>query len=180
MRYLAFALLLGMSSDAIGFDDEPVIKKGRDDDGRKGLLIADLDATLDGRDVTVRFTVAELQGVAQRYEPGQSPTFVIKTKPETGTKGRLRVWVAGELTNVLHRLQMGFLQENQLETGTTILAKGRLAVHVKDPTYFTLEVNRWQTFRILPSNVDGQEEQSDAPATSAKPALNPPSTPRPK
>ena len=122
MRCLAFALVLGMSSASLGFGDEPTRSKGRDDDHRHGLLIADLDTTLAGTDVTVRFTVAGLQGVAQRWEPGQSPTFIIETEPGVGTENRLGVWIEGELTNVLHRLLMGFLQENQFKKGTTILA----------------------------------------------------------
>ena len=102
--------------------------------------------------------------VAQRWEPGQSPTFIIETEPGVGTENRLGVWIEGELTNILHRLLMGFLQENQLRNGTTILATGRLGVHTMDANCFFLEVSKWQNFRILPSDVDGQEEQSDARA----------------
>ncbi len=69
-----------------------------------------------------RRTVAGLQDVAQRRKPGTSPTFIIETEPGNGTENRRSVWVEGEPTNVLHRLQRGVLQENQLATGTTILA----------------------------------------------------------
>ena len=147
-----------MSSALVGFADEPLDNKDHDDDRRRVLLIDDLDSTLVGTDVTVRFAVAGLQGVAQRLEPGQSPTFILETAPGIRTENRLSVWIKGELTNVLHHLQMGFLQENQLKEGTTILATGHLGVHTMDANLFLLDVSKWQDFRIVPSDAGGPEE----------------------
>jgi hypothetical protein len=98
-------------------------------------------------DVTVRFSVSRLQGVAQRGEEGQSPTFIIETEPDTQTENRLTVWIKGDLTNVLHRLQMAFLQENQLKAGVKIEATGKLSVHEMNSHDFSLDVDRWPVLK---------------------------------
>ncbi len=127
--------------------------------------IADLDPQMDGKSVTVKFTVTGTGGIAQKYVPGQSPSFCIQTEEK-----RLRVWVEGELANVFDRLQMSYLQTNELKKGTTIVATGKLIMQAergldigvldKDgkPTEwirekgrekFTLYLKEWKEFRIV-------------------------------
>ena len=119
-------------------------------DAVQPISIADLDPKLDGKEATVKFTVTKLEGVAQLRVGGQAPTFVIET--DFGKQeNRLSVWIEGELANVLDRLEMSFLQENQLKAGTTIVAKGMLRVHTMDSQLYLLSITKWQNFRILPS-----------------------------
>jgi primosomal replication protein N len=114
------------------------------------MLIADLQPKLDGKEVTIKFTVAALDGIAQLTKEGQALSFLIET--ESGTQeNRLSVWVEGELANVLENLQMSYLQENQLKVGTTIVATGVIRVHTMDSHLYFLSVTKWKNFRILPS-----------------------------
>ena len=121
----------------------------RQGDGPRPMRVDDLDPDLDGEELTVRFTVAKLDGVSQLLKEGQGPTFVIEAAP--GERGdRLTVWVEGELATVLDRLRMSFGQENEPKAGTTIVATGVLCFF--EPHRYTLSVTRWQNFRVLPSN----------------------------
>jgi hypothetical protein len=114
------------------------------------MLISDLEPKLDGKDITIKFTVTGLDGIAQRVKVGQAPSFAIET--DSGKhENRLTVWIEGELANVLDRLQMGAFQENQLKVGTTIVATGALRVHKSDSHVFLFSVTQWKNFRILPS-----------------------------
>ena len=139
--------------------DEPNRNNDPENDHQqRRCRIAELDPTMAGKEVTVRFSVARLQGVAQRGKIGQSPTFIIETEPDAQTENRLTVWIVGDLTNVLHRLQMAFLQENQLKAGVKIEATGTLGVHQMDSHSFSIDVGRWQDFRIIPADGNGLEE----------------------
>lgn len=82
------------------------------------IEIDNLDPKLDGTEATVKFKVSKLSGVSQSFKAGQSPTFVIETKSGK-TANQLTVWIEGDLANVLDRLEMSFLQENQLKAGAT-------------------------------------------------------------
>jgi len=75
------------------------------------ISIATLDPMLDQREVTVKFSVSDLGGVAQLSVPGQAPTFVIEATSEHNSKD-LTVWIEGELANVLDRLQLSLCGSN--------------------------------------------------------------------
>lgn len=114
------------------------------------MLIGDLQPKLDGKEVTIRFTITAVGGIAQLTKEGQAPSFAIKT--DSGKhENRLSVWIEGELANVLDRLQMSFLQENQLKVGTTIVATGVVHVHTMDSHLYFFSVTKWTNFRILRS-----------------------------
>ena len=113
------------------------------------LLVVDLDPKLDGKEITVKFTVTGLDGISQLTKAGQAPTFAI-TSESAKQKNKLSVWVGGELANVLDRLQMSAFQDNRLKAGTVICATGKLTVHESIPNLYFLDVNKWQDFRILP------------------------------
>ncbi|MEQ1825523.1 MAG: hypothetical protein ABL921_06235 [Pirellula sp.] len=119
-------------------------------DGVQPLSIGELEPKLDKKEVTIKFTVAKLEGVAQLYKEGQAPTFVIETESDK-QENRLSVWIEGELANVLDRLEMGYLQDNQLKAGTTVVATGMIRVHTTDSHLFLFSITKWQNFRILPS-----------------------------
>lgn len=152
MKFHLAGWVLCLCCVALATGDEPDVNDGRGVE--QGLRIADLSPALAGQELTVRFTVAGLQGVAQRGQPGQSPTFIIETKPETDTANRLVVWIEGELSDVLHRLQLAFLQQHALKSGAMIEATGRLRVYTRDGHSFSMDVDRWQDFRILPGDAD--------------------------
>ena len=131
------------------------ISSGSDPPPPKGnatqpILIGDLKPQLDGREVTVRFTITKLDGIAQLAKEGQALSFAMET--DGGKQENvLSVWIEGELANVLDRLQMSYLQENQLKAGTTIIATGKLQVHKLDPHLYFLSVTKWHGFRVLPA-----------------------------
>lgn len=122
-------------------------------DGPEPLVIGDLEPTLDGEDVTVKFTITELVGIAQRAKAGQAPTFAIETA-SGDQKNKLSVWIEGDLANVLDRLQMSAFQENALKANTEVIATGSLTAHKTIASHYLLTVNKWQNFRILPSKQD--------------------------
>jgi hypothetical protein len=117
------------------------------------LLVGDLEPKLDGKEVTVKFTITGLDGIAQLTKEGQAPSFAIETD-SAKQKNMLSVWIEGELANVLDRLQMCAFQDNQLKAGTVICAMGKLTVHKTIPNQYFLNVNKWQGFRILPAKED--------------------------
>ena len=115
--------------------------------------IAKLEPKLDGEEVTVKFAVSELDGVAQLFIPGKAPSFVIEATSEHERKD-LTVWIKGELADVLDRLQLSFYGSNQLKKGTIIVATGSLAFspgtgNRKGHEWYTLKVEKWQSFRIV-------------------------------
>jgi hypothetical protein len=114
------------------------------------MVISDLEPKLDSKEVTVKFTITGLDGIAQRAKEGQAPSFAIETDSGKQTNV-LSVWIEGELANVLDRLQMSYLQENQLKAGTTVIATGKLTVHKTDPHLYFLSITKWQGFRVLPT-----------------------------
>jgi len=122
------------------------------------IAIAKLDPKLDHKEVTIKFTVSELGGVAQLSIPGTAPTFVIEAKSEHERKD-LTVWIEGELADVLDRLQLSFYGSNQLKKGTVIVATGSLAFspgvgNRKGHEWYTLKVEKWQNFRIVQPDHD--------------------------
>jgi hypothetical protein len=149
MKLLLLCMTIALLSHREGLTVE------REDDSKNGsrptLAIADLNPKMVGKHVTVRFTVAKLGGIAERHVPGQAPSFAIETKSEHRTK-KLSVWVMGELANVLDRLQMSYLQTNQFKKGTIIVVTGKLGIHQnkKDGELYSLEIKKWQKFRIVP------------------------------
>lgn len=112
------------------------------------LLVGDLEPKFDGKEVTVKFTISGLDGIAQLTKEGQAPSFAIETDSEK-QKNMLSVWIGGELANVLDRLQMCAFQDNALKAGTVICATGKLSIHKSIPNQFFLDVNKWQGFRVL-------------------------------
>ncbi|MBL8817830.1 MAG: hypothetical protein JNL58_17525 [Planctomyces sp.] len=117
------------------------------------LAIAKLDPKLDRKEVTIRFSVSELGGVAQISIPGKAPTFVIEATSEHKRKD-LTVWIEGELADVLDRLQLSYGGSNQLKKGTTIVATGSLtfspgAGDREGHEWYALHVEKWQNFRIV-------------------------------
>ncbi len=117
------------------------------------IEIAKLDPSLDHKEVTIRFTVSELGGVAQFDIPGKAPTFVIEATSEHKGKD-LTVWVENELADVLDRLQLSYLGSNPLPKGTTIIATGVLSFSAgagerKGHEWYALHVEKWQKFRIV-------------------------------
>ena len=119
----------------------------------QALLVGDLEPRYDGKEVTIKFTVTELDGIAQRTKEEQAPSFAIETDGEN-QKNKLSVWVGGELANVLDRLQMGAFQDNALKAGTTISATGKLSVHKSIPNQYFLNVDKWQGFEIHSAKQD--------------------------
>lgn len=122
------------------------------------ITIAKLDPKLDHKEVTIRFAVKELGGVAQLSVPGKAPTFVIEAISEHERKD-LTVWIEGELADVLDRLQLSFCGSNQLKKGTIIVATGSLAFSPgagkrKGHEWYTLKVEKWQNFRIVQPDHD--------------------------
>ena len=118
------------------------------------ISIATLDPMLDQREVTVKFSVSDLGGVAQLSVPGQAPTFVIEATSEHNSKD-LTVWIEGELANVLDRLQLSLCGFNQLKKGTIIVATGSLTFSLgagdcERDEWYTLQVEKWQKFRVVP------------------------------
>lgn len=117
------------------------------------IEIATLDPMLDHKEITVRFTVSELGGVAQLSIPGKAPTFVIEALSGHQRKD-LTVWIEGELADVLDRLQLSFSGSNPLTKGTIIVATGLLTFSAgegerKGHEWYTLHVEKWQKFRIV-------------------------------
>ena len=117
------------------------------------IAVAKLDPKLDHKDVTIKFAVSELGGVAQLSIPGKAPVFVIEATSEHKGKD-LTVWIEGELADVLDRLQLSFCGSNQLKKGTIIVATGSLAFspgagNRNGHEWYTLKVEKWQNFRIL-------------------------------
>ena len=104
-------------------------------------------ANLDDTELTVEFTIAEVHGITQPIVDGQAPIFGLRPASQEGK--RLTVWVVGELANDLDRLQMGRLQDNQLNLGTEIRATGRF----RDSSRRIIEVDQLQNFRILPQSI---------------------------
>lgn len=114
------------------------------------MVIGDLEPQLNGKEVTIKFTITGLDGIAQQAKEGQAPSFAIET--DNGKqKNELSVCIEGELANVLDRLQMAAFQDNPLKAGTTIIATGKLAVHKTSPNQYLLKVTKWQGFRVLPT-----------------------------
>lgn len=120
-------------------------------ESRDPLGIADLVPAMDRNEIAIRFTVDDLRGIAGSSKIGQAPSFAIETKSEHDTK-RLSVWIEGELASVLDRLQMSCYQANQLKKGTVIEATGLVRIHddTSDGELYTLHVEKWQSFRIVP------------------------------
>ena len=117
------------------------------------IEIAKLDPMLDHKEITVRFTVSELGGVAQLSMPGKPPTFVIEALSGHERKD-LTVWIEGELADVLDRLQLSFSGSNPMAKGTIIVATGLLTFSAgegerKGHEWYTLHVEKWQKFRIV-------------------------------
>ncbi len=147
-RLIGFVLLAvhTLSPNALACTDSP----SHDEVVVKAISIEELDSKHDGKEVTIKFTVARLQGVAQRQVDGQAPSFVIET--DFGAQdNQLSVWIEGELANVLERLDMGFGQQHELRKGTTIVATGLVSIQAMDAHQFLISITRWQNFRILPS-----------------------------
>lgn len=119
---------------------------------RTPIEIAKLEPTLDHKEVTIEFSVSELGGVSQLSIPGKAPTFVIEAMSEHEGKD-LTVWIEGELADVLDRLQLSYLGSNPMKKGTVIVATGTLtffpgAGERKGHEWYTLQVEKWQNFRI--------------------------------
>ncbi len=117
------------------------------------IAISQLNQNLDHKEVTIKFTVSKLGGVAQLDIPGKAPTFIIEATSEHESKD-LEVWIQGELADVLDRLQLSFGSSNQLKKGTIIVATGSLtflpgAGDRKGHEWYSLEVEKWQNFRIV-------------------------------
>ena len=126
--------------------------------GPTPIAIAKLHPELAHKEVTIKFTVSELGGVAQLSIPGKAPTFVIEATSEHERKD-LTVWIEGELADVLDRLQLSFCGSNQLTKGTIIVATGSLAFfpgagNRKGHEWYTLKVEKWQNFRIVQPDHD--------------------------
>lgn len=136
---------LGMSSS----NADPSLQE----EVQQPLVIGDLEPKLDGREVTIKFTIKGLDGIAQLTKEGQAPSFAIETD-RSKQNNMLSVWIEGELANVLDRLQMSAFQENALKAETVIIATGKLTVHKTIPNQYFLNVNQWQRFRILPAKQD--------------------------
>ena len=141
--FVMVALVCSGLGPPCGSADSPLQK-----DLPQPLFIGDLEPKLDGQEVTVKFTITALAGIAQRVKEGQAPSFAMETD-QVKQKNVLSVWIEGELANVLDRLQMGYLQDNQLKAGTTVVATGKLSVHKVDSHLFFLSVTKWQDFRVL-------------------------------
>lgn len=145
MGYFMVALVCGWLGISSGSADPPPQQ-----DVSRPLLIDDLEPKLDGKEVTLKFTITRLDGIAQRAKKRQAPSFAIET--DSGKhENRLSVWIEGELANVLDRLQMSYGQENPLKVGTTIVATGVVRVHKLDTHMYLFSVTQWENFRILPS-----------------------------
>ncbi len=117
------------------------------------ITVSQLEPTMDRKEVTIKFTVSGLGGIAQLAIPGQAPEFIIETMSEQKSKD-LDVWIEGELANVLDRLQLSYTGTNPIKKGVKIVATGSLEFlpgtgERKDHEWFTLHVGKWQNFRIL-------------------------------
>ena len=117
------------------------------------IAIAKLDPKMDRKEVTVKFTVSELGGVAQLAVDGKAPTFVIEAASEHEKKD-LTVWIEGELADVLERLQLSYGGANPLKKGTILVATGTLAFSAgagdrKGHQWYALHVGQWKNFRIV-------------------------------
>jgi hypothetical protein len=120
------------------------------------IEIAKLDPMLDHKEITIRFSVSELGGVAQLSRPGKAPTFVIEASSGHERKD-LTVWIEGELADVMDRLQLSYSGSNPLTKGTIIVATGLLTYSAgagerKGHEWYTLHVEKWQNFRIVQQN----------------------------
>ena len=144
LLYMAIGFLAGMNEVASQGPSQSATKEPLP------ITIGELDPKMDEKEVTVKFTVAGLDGVSQRILPGQAPTFIIDTKSERDNK-RLTVWIEGELANVMDRMQMSFRQSNQLKIDTMIVATGTLQIHIdrKNGELYLLTVKEWKKFRIV-------------------------------
>ncbi len=123
------------------------------DSSQPPIAVANLDPKLDHKQVTIKFAVSELGGVAQLSIPGKAPTFVIEAT-SAHEKKDLTVWIEGDLADVLDRLQLSFLGTNPLKKGTVIVATGSLTFSPgdgtrKDHEWYALHVEKWQNFRIV-------------------------------
>lgn len=85
--------------------------------------VAKLDRQLGDKEVTVTFTASKLGGVAGINVEGKAPEFVIEAASEHERKD-LRVWIEGELAEVLDRLQLSYYRSNPIKKGTRIVATG--------------------------------------------------------
>jgi hypothetical protein len=144
MAGLAFCWL-GMSSSSAD--------QSLQEDVPQPLVIGDLEPKLDGEEVTIKFTITALDGIAQLHTEGQAPSFAIETA-RGNQENKLSVWIGGELANVLDRLQMSAFQENALKAETVIIATGKLTIHKTIANQYFLNVDKWQGFRILPTKQD--------------------------
>lgn len=118
------------------------------------LTIPELDPRFDDQEVTLTFSVAGTQGVAQRGIPGKPLAFIIEPRSEDDVK-TLTVWVSGDLADVMERLQMGLFSPN-LKKGTRIQATG--TIRYSPPTdndqgnkkrFYEFRIDDWKKFRIL-------------------------------
>ena len=147
ISYVSIALLWSLTVYA---DDSDRLPRAPDP---KPIAIVKLDPMLDHKEVTIQFSVSELRGVAQLSIPGKALTFVIEATSEHEGKD-LTVWIEGELANVLERLQLSYFGSNPLKKGTIIVATGTLTFlpgvgKRKGHESYTLEVEKWQNFRIV-------------------------------
>lgn len=122
------------------------------------MEVAKLAPQLNHKEVTIKFEVSELGGVSQRVTPGKPKVFVIEVKSEHEAKD-LRVWIEGELADVLERLQLSFFGDNPIKKGTKIVATGSLtfspgAGERKGHEWYTLNVDKWRNFRIVGTDSD--------------------------
>lgn len=122
------------------------------------IAVEKLDPKLHRQEVTVQFVVSGLGGVTQLSIPGKAPTFVIEAVSDHPGKD-LRLWVEGELADVLDRLQLSFGGSNALKKGTIVVATGSLtylpgAGDRQGHEWYELKVAKWQNFRILPAGPD--------------------------
>ncbi len=142
---IAVSLAIGRPWISIGIADPPTKQ------GPKPILIRELEPKLDGKEVTVKFTIKELHGITQiNLKEGQAGSFGFLTESDKH-ENRLDVWVEGELANVMDRLQMSIFQDNELKVGTTIVATGLLSVHKLERQSYHLSVTEGKNFRVLPS-----------------------------
>lgn len=116
------------------------------------LSISELDRTLDQKEVTIKFVVSELGGVAQLHIPGKALSFVIETMPQVDRKN-LRVWIEGDLADRLDQMGLSFYGDKPLSKGTVIIGTGTLSFSpgVGDSQgheWYELKLNKVQSFRI--------------------------------
>jgi hypothetical protein len=135
--------------------------------------VTKLDPKLDHQEVTIKFSVSKLGGIAQLYIPGKAPTFVIEANSDHKSKD-LRVWVEGEFADVLDRLQLSHYGSNPIDKGTLIVATGLLTYSpgVGDRMgheWYDLNVDKWQNFRIVQpeQSTHSQSKASNQPEISS-------------